>query len=396
MRFDSGLLSPIGDVSNYPPIHQWRALAKMLESCGYTGLWVAEHHFHYEAGAPATPPNPLMLGAYIASETQRLRLGQSGVVMPAWHPLRVAEDAAMLDHLSGGRLDFGMLKGLNGKASTNLDSVGKPRNHEETNAEVMWEAFEIVKKCWSGKAFRHDGKYFSLPYPWRTQGKPGKVDPVFYSEEGELTALKGSPVPLQQPLPPCWVMVDSVSSHTTAGELGVGAVSWANTFEGTREAWTAYRQAARLGADALPAGANSHVAMMRPTYVAKDSAAAEDVMRPAINGLYGHSFLTDGSLKQWVGRERILASYEELTERERTCDWYDFLKGRGWIFVGTPEEVTELLKRYESELGAEHLIAYWGLPGISFEQQVESTKLFADKVMPHFSDRSDTTLSATG
>jgi len=385
MRFDSGLLARIGDISNYPPVDEWRSLSKLLESCGYTGVWAAEHHFLWDDGAPPTPTNPLLFGAFIACETKQLRIGQSGVLMPAWHPMRVAEDAAMLDHMTGGRLDFGMLKGLNGKYTTTIDAVGKPRNHEETNAAVMWEGFDIIKKCWSGEPFRHEGEYFTIPYPWSAQGTPGEgQNSAFYNEQGELIAMQGSPLPLQQPFPPCWAMVDSVSSHTTAGEVGVGAICWANTFEGTREVWTAHREAAQRTSPKLPHGANSRVAMMRPTFVAKDSTSAEAVMRPAINALFGAGFLRDASLRSWIGRERILASYEELTDWERTCDWYDFVKARELAFIGSPEEVTELLKRYESDLAAEHLIAYWGLPGIGFEQVVESTKLFAEKVMPHF------------
>jgi alkanesulfonate monooxygenase SsuD/methylene tetrahydromethanopterin reductase-like flavin-dependent oxidoreductase (luciferase family) len=349
-------------------------------------VWLAEHHFLQDTDAPPTPTNPLMLGAYIAAQTSRLRVGQCGVLMPAWHPIRVAEDAAMLDNMSGGRLEFGMLKGLNGKYSTTIDAVGRPRDHDRTNSAVMWEAFDIVRKFWSGEPFRHDGEYFTIPYPWRAQGATAQgLDPRFYSEDGQLIATEGLPLPVQKPLPPCWAMVDSVPSHIAAAKTGAGAICWANTLEGTREVWTAYREAAQEAQPDLHPGANSRVAMMRPVYVAETSAAAEAVMRPAVNGLFEGSFLRDGSLKTWIGRERLAASYEELSEADRTCDWYDFVKSRDLAFIGTPEEVTELLQKYESELGADHLIAYWGFPGLTFDQQVASTKLFADKVMPHFS-----------
>ena len=106
-------------------------------------------------------------------------------------------------------------------------------------------------------------------------------------------------------------------------------------------------------------------------------------MRPAINGLM--ELFTIG-IEHWIGRKAMLASWEEMTEQDLTDDWYDFLKRKNQILVGTPAEVTETLKRYEQELGADHLVQFWAMPGITIEQMLGSLKLFADEVMPNFSD----------
>ena len=95
----------------------------------------------------------------------------------------------------------------------------------------------------------------------------------------------------------------------------------------------------------------------------------------------------------WNGRKAFLASYEE-DEDDGKNDWYDFLKEHDWCLVGTPEEVTDKLKRFEAELGMEHLILYWAMPGVNFEQMTASVKLFADKVMPNFSDAEPTDVVA--
>ena len=383
MRFDSGLLAHVGDTASFPPVGEWLELSRLLESCGYTGVWSAEHHFAWDPGTTPTPTNPLMFAAYVAAQTERLRIGQCGLLFPSWHPLRAAEDAAMVDHMTRGRLDFGFMKGLSAKVSRNFDAVGVERDHDKTNAELMWESFEVIRKWWSGEPFRHDGKYWTFPGEWRAKGTPKELlDPAIYGPDGEMIALKGIPLPYQQPIPPCWVMVDSVSSHVQAAQRGVGTLCFANTFEGTREVWTAYRTAANEAAAAgtLPIGANSRVGMMRPTYVAATQEEADAVMRPALNGLFGGYHGIDA----WLGRRAAVASYEELTDEDRECDWYDFFQRHDQIFVGTPESVTEKLKRYESELGAEHLVMYWSMPHISFEQVTDSVKLFADKVMPNF------------
>jgi alkanesulfonate monooxygenase SsuD/methylene tetrahydromethanopterin reductase-like flavin-dependent oxidoreductase (luciferase family) len=385
MRFDSGLLAHVGEVGNYPQVDEWLALPQLLESCGFTGVWSAEHHFGWDVGVTPTPTNPLMLGAYVAAATKKLRIGQCGVCLPAHHPLRVAEDSAMLDHMTGGRMDFGFMKGLNGKVSSQFDpATAIERNHDKTNNDVMWEAFDVIKGFWSGKPFRHDGQYFTFPYPWDGSAVPPHLrSPEFYSEDGKLIALQGLPTPVQKPLPPCWVMVDSTYSNAQAASKGVATVTWAKTFEGTREIWKTYREAAAkaAGEGTLPAGANIRTAMMRPTFVAKDSRTAEAIMRPALNGLFGRIF----GLDNWLGRKAMLASTEALRPEEEKCDWYDFLLGRNQCFVGSPAQVTEQLKRYEQELGAQHLIMYWAFPKMDFEQQVESIRLFADKVMPNFS-----------
>ena len=385
MRFDSGLLAHVGDISEFPNVAEWLELPKLLEAAGYTGVWCAEHHFGWDTGVTPTPTNPLMHGAYIATQTQKLRIGQCGLNLPAWHPLRAAEDAAFLDHISRGRLDFGFMRGLSGKVSSNFDAVGKPRDHDKTNGNVMWESFDIIREWWSGNPFRHDGDYYTFPGEWKAKGTPSEaMDQTIYGRDGELVALKGIPLPYQQPIPPCWVMIDSVSSHVEAARRGVGALCFGNTFEGTREVWNAYRDAANAAAQdgTLPLGANSRVGMMRPTYVARTQEEADAVMRPALNGLFGTFF----GLDSWLGRQALIASHEELTEEDRNCDWYDFFQRREQIFVGTPESVTELLKKYESELGAEHLVFYWSMPHLRFDQVTASVKLFADKVMPNFSE----------
>jgi alkanesulfonate monooxygenase SsuD/methylene tetrahydromethanopterin reductase-like flavin-dependent oxidoreductase (luciferase family) len=112
MRFDCGLLAHVGNVSRYPEVQEWLDLARLLDTCGFSGIWSAEHHFACDTGITPTPTNPLMLGAYVASATRRLRIGQCGVNLSAHHPLRVAEDAALLDHMSDGRLDFGFMESV--------------------------------------------------------------------------------------------------------------------------------------------------------------------------------------------------------------------------------------------------------------------------------------------
>jgi alkanesulfonate monooxygenase SsuD/methylene tetrahydromethanopterin reductase-like flavin-dependent oxidoreductase (luciferase family) len=383
MRFDSGLLSHTGEIDNYPYVDEWLATAKLAESLGYTGVWSAEHHFAYDFGVTPTPTNPLLMGAYFASATKRIRIGQCGTLLAGHHPLRVAEDAAMLDHMSHGRMDFGIMRGLHGKVSYNFDPAPNvPRNHDATNHEVMWESFDIIKKFWSGKPFSHEGKYFKFPYPWDGSLIPEEHRSApWYDQDGKLVAIQGLPTPFQKPIPPTWAMVSSISSHEECARKGIGAVNWGHSFEGTREVWTAYRRTAKRAATegALPPGANLHVAMMRPTFVHESSKRAHEIMGRAINRHFEGMFGVANRR-----RKPMLATYEELTPEDGKLSMYDFLRKRHQPIVGSPDEVTELLKRYEKEVGCEHLIMFWPLPYISFDLHASCLKLFAEKVMPNF------------
>ena len=130
MRFDSTPYYHLGEP--YPwdtMVDEMRQEARLLEQGGFTGVWIAEHHFAWD-GWLGTSPNPLMLGQDLAAHTDTLRIGQCGVILPDWHPLRVAEDVALLDHFTKGRVDFGVARGLNGRASIQFHPGRRPSGPE--------------------------------------------------------------------------------------------------------------------------------------------------------------------------------------------------------------------------------------------------------------------------
>jgi alkanesulfonate monooxygenase SsuD/methylene tetrahydromethanopterin reductase-like flavin-dependent oxidoreductase (luciferase family) len=373
LRFDSGLLVYSGDISNFPPIDEWTKTARFLESAGFTTLWCAEHHFFWDGWTQPTPTNPLLFGAFIASQTKTLRLGQCGVCLPDWHPLHVAEDVAMLDHMTEGRVDFGMIRGLNNRTAGNFNPDADRRD-QKRNQALFWESYEVIRKALAGP-FRHEGEFYTLPIPgWKEESiPPEERDARYYAPDGEVVALEIHPRPVQEPLP-SWVMADSVSSTVESAKRGLGVISWGQSFESTRETSTAYRAA-------LAPGADERIGIMRPVFVAPTAEEAEAVMRPSVNSLLEHIV---GKSPSWNSRRAFLASDEVMTDADLELDWFDFLNGRGWCLVGTPEQVTEQLKHWESELGCDHFVAYWAMPLINFEQFMTSSKLFADEVMPNF------------
>ena len=376
MRFDSGLYAHAGDVATYPQVDEWRDEAKLLDEAGFTTVWVAEHHFFWDGWATPTPPNPILAGADLAAHTKNIRIGQCGVCLPDWHPVRVAEDIAMLDHMSNGRVDFGIIKGLNSRVNGNFN-IHADRRDKDRNTALFLESLDLVIKAWTQDAFVHHGEFYQFPVPGWKDVSTHTEDPRYYNSHGELIAMSVLPKPRQKPHPPIWQMADSLESHETAAERGIKVMCWGQSFEGTREVWTHYREVA--GRQGRELGPGEDVAMMRPTYVAPTQEEAERDMRDGINALY------DGSLgrARWE-REAFLASYESLTDDDLSCDWFDFLMRRDAIVVGSPDHVAEKIARFRDELSCRHYTIYMALAGMDYRKMLRSLTLLAEQVKPRF------------
>lgn len=379
MRFDSGILNHCGDISGYPRIQEWKDSAQLLEDLGFTAIWAAEHHFFWDGWTNPVPTNPLLFGAFIAPHTKRLRIAQCGLCLPDWHPIRAAEDLAMLDHMSGGRVEFGALRGTNNRVNGNFNRNADRRN-QVVNQELFWETLEIIQLAWKGEPFRFKGKYYEFPVPgWYDEATPKEdLDPRFFAQDRELTHLQLVPLPLQKPTPPIWVMAESAKSNAEAARRSLGVLSYAQSFEQMRAAWTAYRAAFQPSATTP----KERLAIMRPIFVAKTMTEAEAVMRPAIN-----SMMQSGPRRNADpinARKLFLSSSEELDDADRAGDWFDFLVRRGHVHVGTPEYVTERLRRFQTELGCEHFVLHWAVPLVTYEQYKSSLTLFSEKVMTQF------------
>ncbi len=133
-------------------------LAQTMDELGYEALWLAEHHFQHE-GYECIPNIPL-LAVHIANHTKRLKIGCGFNIIPTWHPIRLAEDYATADILTGGRLIFGIGRGYH---TREVESFGNPMLDAEANRELFEEQLEIILKAFNQSSFSHSGKYFTIP-----------------------------------------------------------------------------------------------------------------------------------------------------------------------------------------------------------------------------------------
>ena len=129
-----------------------------MDEHGYHILWLAEHHFQHEGYECI--PNVLMEAVHLAHVTSRLRIGCGFNITPMWHPLRLAEDFATADILTGGRTVFGVGRGYH---TREVETFGSPMLDGEANRLLFEEQVDIIMKAFYSEKFSHQGKHYTLP-----------------------------------------------------------------------------------------------------------------------------------------------------------------------------------------------------------------------------------------
>ena len=132
--------------------------AIFMDELGYDVLWMAEHHFQREGYECI--PNLLILSQYLCQFTKRLKFGCGFNILPMWHPIRLDEDYAMVDILSGGRVILGVGRGYH---TREVETFGAPMQDSDANRQLFEEQFEIMMKAFNEDSFSHKGKNYTIP-----------------------------------------------------------------------------------------------------------------------------------------------------------------------------------------------------------------------------------------
>ncbi|NQV57184.1 MAG: LLM class flavin-dependent oxidoreductase [Rhodospirillales bacterium] len=182
--------------------------AVLADNAGYESINFTEHHFHIEGLELSN--NPVLLDLYIAMQTKRIKVGQLGIVLPAENPIRVAENIAMLDHMTGGRACAGFARGYQRRwvdvmaqqtHGIHGATPDAPEEIDAANRAAFEECFDIVIKCWTEDMLSYDGKYWKIPpgdTPWDVETTNLYGAGV---ENGILKAVAVLPKPVQKPYP---------------------------------------------------------------------------------------------------------------------------------------------------------------------------------------------------
>ncbi len=299
--------------------------AEAAEDLGFESFWVAEHHFHEYGGIPRPP----IWMAAAAQRTRRIRLGAAVVVLPFDHPLRVAEDYAMVDVMSGGRLVLGVGSGYLAHEfhGFGIDPAEKRERFDE--------ALEIVRRAWQGERFSYEGRFH------------------------RISDVKLNVVPLQRPHPPFWIAVlrNEAAAFVGRRRLPVMMIPYATTEDlselgATVTAFTqAFVEAGGRPADAtVPFGLHTYC-----------SESADDARADA-----------KAAMDRYV-RTRLYA-------RQRA---FDTLVERDLIAVGGPDDVARVAQRYAAA-GLTHFLAITNFGGLAHDKVLRSMERLAKHVLPRF------------
>jgi len=346
-------------------MHKVVSYAKCMDERGYNTLWMAEHHFQPEG--TELIPNLLMMAMHLCGVTKNLNIGCGFNVVPMWHPLRLAEDYAMCDILTGGRVIFGVARGYH---TREVESFGAPLTDQAANREMFEEGVDVLFKSFEGKPFAHKGRFYTIPPEVPYRGYTLK----------EITLV---PAPDRFPVE-CWQPIQSgserafdfMAKHGISGVIGGGSAEGGAVdrhMNGFREAY-ARRGVELKPGEKLALGYQFHIAASREQAIREAAPHYEENMK-----MFGElrlvRALTDEQIEAM--RNPALAGSVNLPKIE------DAVKAGGFL-AGTPADIVEQLKAVEARFpGLDRVICATPL-GTPLDVQLEDLDRFAKEVIPAF------------
>jgi alkanesulfonate monooxygenase SsuD/methylene tetrahydromethanopterin reductase-like flavin-dependent oxidoreductase (luciferase family) len=317
---------------------------KAAETLGYDAVWLAELHFQKDRSVLSSP---LVVAGALAAATRRIKIGIAVQVLPLSNPIRIAEDAATVDNLSGGRLDFGV-----GRSGLPAHYRGFNIPYAESRDRFN-EALDIILKAWTEDRFSYSGKYHQLQ---------------------DVCVM---PKPMQKPHPPLRIAATNAETFEMVGRLGYplfiavrtfGAEELKRLISGYHAGWKAAGHAGR-----------GDVALSIPVYVAETEARVRadsetstmHFFHSIARGLQQQDGASAATSQARAERAQKLASltYEDVT--------------RNYAIYGTPQSVTEQLCALRDALGFSTISAWMNCGAqIANDRVLNSMRLFAEQVAP--------------
>jgi alkanesulfonate monooxygenase SsuD/methylene tetrahydromethanopterin reductase-like flavin-dependent oxidoreductase (luciferase family) len=343
------------------------AIVLKMEELGYDTFWSAEHHFQHEGYECI--PNLLMLYVHLSHLTKNLKFGCGFNVNPMWHPLRLAEDYATADILTGGRVIFGIGRGYH---SREVDTFGAPSTvtDNDANRELFEEQTEIIMKAFNEESFSFKGKYYTLPPEVPYRGYTLK----------EITLVprpRTLPVETWQPIVSAGQRaMDFMAKHGIKGIIGGGAAAGGaqdQVITQWRDTLAKHGRETELGTD-LCIGYSTHIAETEEKAIDEARLFFEENMKMFaplgfVRGLSDEqiSALASGS----AARTASLPTLE------------DGVEAGSWL-VGPAELVTEKLMDVQSRYPGLEVVNIGSPVGTPQSVILEQLERFAKEVMPAF------------
>lgn len=323
-------------------------LAQRAEELGYDSFWVSEHHFTNYGGIL---PRPQILLAALAQQTHRIRLGTAVSLVPFDSPVRLAEDFGVIDVLSGGRLEFGVGRGLFG---FEYDGLGVEQDEGRARLE---EGIRVILQAWQSEQLSYHGRFTNVD------------------------SLRVLPQPVQKPHPPLYVAAVSPESYDWAAREGhsILQVLYFAPIERTALEVSRYRV---LLEQHRHEPSNKRLVAVSPMHVAPTTdRARREAAEPLMNyvGMVSALLPTETKSEQYRAYTKLRPAMTKLT--------YDVLYSERPTVIGDPEQVIRRIENMRDTLGIGEFVSFVNFGGIPHELTLQSIELFATSVMPHFRHR---------
>ena len=352
-----------------------QAIAQLMDGLGYNTFWMAEHHFQPEGYECI--PNTLMLALHLTHLTKNLKFGCGFNIAPMWHPLRLAEDFATADILSGGRIIFGVGRGYH---TREVETFGAPLLDQAANRDLFEEQVDIIFKAFNEASFSHHGKYYNIPPDVPYRGYDLK----------EITLV---PRPLNLPVE-CWQPIQSatqrgldfMAKHGIQGVIGGGVAEGGamhKVIESYRDAQVRAGRDAELG-EGLSFGFHFFLADSQEEGIKEAAKYYEENLK-----MFGPLRLVRSLSDQQI---------EDMSDPKKApisdLPTLDAAVKAGGFLCGPPELIIEQLKGLEAR--------YPGLSQVSVSHPVgtpqsvilEQLQQFAEDIMPAFKGKVEAAVPA--
>jgi alkanesulfonate monooxygenase SsuD/methylene tetrahydromethanopterin reductase-like flavin-dependent oxidoreductase (luciferase family) len=331
-------------------------VAQTMDELGYHCLWMAEHHFQHEGYEVI--PNLLLLSTWLATQTRRVKFGCAFNILPMWHPIRLAEDYAMADILTGGRVIMGVGRGYH---TREVETFGAPMLDNAANKELFEEQMEVLFKCFNEESWSHHGKHYDLP-------------PAVPYRGYDLREITCVPRPIHRPVE----MWQPIASGKTLDYIAARGIKGMITLNGERivdQIFHAYRDAAARAGRTLQLGED--LCWGVGIYLADSEAEAIRQVEPAHDERYkwfapfGFVRYADEHGRPW-GTPGAPARVPTLREG---------IEQKAWL-CGPPRQIVEAIREFEARYpGLDQVMLHWpeGVPAREYQDQL---RRFAREVMP--------------
>ena len=343
------------------------AIATTMDRLGYSTFWAAEHRFQREGYECI--PNLLMLFVHLAHLTQNIKFGCGFNVTPMWHPLRMAEDFAMADHMTGGRVIFGVGRGYHSRENEVLGAPSTALDNE-ANRELFEDQVELILKAFRERSFSYHSKNYDIPpqIPYRGY---------------ELEEITLVPRPRHLPVE-CWQPVvsatqrglDFMAKHGIKGIIGGGAAAGGATdkvMEGWRDALQRVGRETELGTD-LIVGFTYHIAETEQKAIEEARPYFEENMKmfAPLGFVRG---LSDGQIEAIADPKRARSANLPTLEQA--------IEAGSWL-CGPPELIVEKLQDVQDRYPGLEEVNVGSVIGTPQSVILEQLEIFAREVMPAF------------